>query len=247
MAAATRPELDFLAGDRVTATTSLPRLCRAFGAAISDEATAEQLRLAMRGAGLLTVEDIRARTRKRMIEIIGATPSENAARLASKLSKYLRYEEEGKFAFVSDTPEQLEQQRGDDDEEFAAASPSAAAVLALAQERGRPEARAERHAARQQLDAEADKWAPGSVAMLALAQGFLNPDTDARLARAISPARVPGGVPSRLCCPAGHVLTRTEAGVALRCDGGCGEDIPRCGLRFSCVACDFDMCAACAN
>ena len=246
MVTASRPELDFLAGDRVTATTSLPRLCRAFGAAINDEATAEQLRLAMRGAGLLTVEDIRARTRKRIVEIIGASPCENGARLVSKLQIYLRYDDDDNFAFASDALEWHEQ-RGEFDEEFAVASPSAAAMLARAQERGRPEARAERRAKRQQLEAEAEKWAPGSAAMLALAQGFLNPDADARLAQAISPAREPGGVPSRLCCPAGHVLTHTAAGVALHCDGGCGEEIARCGERFSCVACDFDVCAACAN
>jgi hypothetical protein len=84
------PGARFFTDFGVTATTSLPRLCRAFGAAINDEATAEQLRLAMRGAGLLTVEDIRARTRKRIVEIIGATPCENGARLVSKLQIYLR-------------------------------------------------------------------------------------------------------------------------------------------------------------
>jgi hypothetical protein len=86
-----------------------------------------------------------------------------------------RYDDDDNFAFASDALER-HKQRGEFDEEFAVASPSAAAMLARAQERGRPEARAERRAKRQQLEAEAEKWAPGSAAMLALAQGFLNPD-----------------------------------------------------------------------
>ena len=135
----------------------------------------------------------------------------------------------------------------DDEEDFSAASPGTAHVLASAHERGRPEARAARHAAVQQLEAEAYKWAPGGAAMRELAQDFLNPDADARLKRVVSPARVPGGE-WHVRCAAGHALSRVEATCALGCDvPGCSARIAPGAPHLACVACDHDVCVPCAN
>ena len=37
-----------------------------------------------------------------------------------------------------------------------------------------------------------------------------------------------------------------EACGALECDGGCAQTLRPTVLRYTCVACDFDLCAACA-
>lgn len=132
------------------------------------------------------------------------------------------------------------------DEEFVPASPGTILLMAAARERGRPEARAARRAEQQrdqQLKAEADKWAPGSAAVQALAEGFLNPNADARLAQVVSPARMAA---PHLHCPAGHALTREVAGRELRCDvPGCRAMIAPDMQRLACEECDYDVCENC--
>ena len=137
----------------------------------------------------------------------------------------------------------------DDENNFAVASPRTAFVQAVAKKRGRSHARAERAATRlqaeveaEQLEAEADKWAPGGAAMLSLARSFHDSDADERLARAISPARV------RLRCPAGHTLMCKAADDPLCCDYlGCGAQISASQEHLACAACDYDVCSVCAE
>lgn len=146
------------------------------------------------------------------------------------------------LANVGAPPQSSDSPAAADEECAAAASPHSALVLAHAKERGRPEARAARRAAMMQLEAEADKWAPGSAAVQALAAGFLHPDADARLV--VSPARLPAA--AHLRCPAGHALTREAAGRPLRCDiRGCGVHIAADAWRLACAECDYDVCENC--
>jgi hypothetical protein len=112
-------------------------------------------------------------------------------------------------------------------------------------------ARAKRGAAQQDLDrehaqlvAESNKWAPGSDAVLSLAQDFRTSDAAQRLATPISPARLP----AQRRCPAGHVLSREPAaGSQLGCDRpGCGAKIAAGAAHYACAECDYDVCARCA-
>jgi hypothetical protein len=101
MAGEAAPALDFLAGEYVNATTSTTRFTLSLGAAVDDAALGEQLRLALRGAGLLTVEEIRdpQMTRQRMIEIVGAAPYLVGAYAVDTMQKRLRYDAGDTFAF----------------------------------------------------------------------------------------------------------------------------------------------------
>jgi hypothetical protein len=229
-------ELDFCAGDRVTETTPLPRLCRAFGKVLGNEALGEQLRLALRGAGLLTVGCIRERDRACVAGIVGGD-------MVDKLQPYLCYDESDNFQFVT-----VGFAPDDDNDDIAVASPGTALINVRAYERGRAQARADRRATQEQIEAEAAKWAPGTGAMLALAQGFLDASPQslaARVARPISPACPP----AHLRCPAGHSLKREDAaGRSLRCDRlGCSVVIGPYAMHFACRECDYDVCEDCSN
>ena len=262
-----------LATQHVTGATALPTLCRSLSQHWNDAALAERVRLALRSSGLLTVENIRKRSRDEMEQVLAA--GNVAASVIGKFEPALRYNETDVFIFprgavehgaaggttaARPQPSAAPPQRAmrtaaiDDEDDFAAASPGTAHVLAAAEERGRKEARAARRAAvqqreaeEQQLEAEAYKWAPGGAAMRELAQGFLNPDADARLARVVSPARVPGGE-WHLRCAAGHALSRVAAACALGCDvPGCSAEIAAGASHLACLECDHDVCVRCAN
>ena len=256
-----------LTTQHVTGATALPTLCRSLSRHWNDAALAERVRLALRSSGLLTVENIRKRSRDEMEQVVAAL--DVATSIIDKLEPALRYDETDVFMFPRGAvergaaggpqPSAAPPQRAmrpvalDDAEDFSAASPGTAHMQAAAQERGRKEARAARRAAvqqreaeEQQLEAEAYKWAPGGAAMRELAQDFLNPDADARLSRVVSPARVPGGE-WHVRCAAGHALSRVEAACALGCDvPGCSAEIAPGAPHLACAACDHDVCVRCA-
>ena len=93
--------------------------------------------------------------------------------------------------------------------------------------------------------AEAAKWAPGGAAFRGFAERFLDPDVDERLARAISPARVPERDPD-LSCALRHELSRQVASSARRCDVCCADIVPSAPL-LACTICDHDVCRSCAK
>ena len=263
-----------LTTQHVTGATALPTLCRSLGQHWNDTKLAETVRLALRSSGLLTVDNIRKRSCDEMEQVFAS--GDVAASVIGKLERALRYSETESFKFACRAVERgaargaaaarlqrsaVPPQRAmrlaapDDEDDFSAASPGTAHVMAAAHERGRWEARAARHAAvqqrereEQQLEAEANKWAPGGAAMRELAQDFLNPDADARLTRVVSPARVPGGE-WHLRCAAQHALSHVEAAArALDCDvPGCRAKIALGAPHLACAACDHDVCALCAT
>ena len=153
-----------LATQCVTGATALPTLCRSLGRHWNDTELAESVRLALRSSGLLTVDNIRKRSRNEMEQVVAA--ADVAASIIDKLEPALRYDETDVFFFprgggavergataARPQPSAAPPQRAmrpaalDEEEDVSAASPGTAHMQAAAQERGRKEARAARRAA----------------------------------------------------------------------------------------------------